>query len=350
MTVVVGIGTAKGAWFARSEDRESWDISGPALKGWEVSTLGTAPDGSFLAGAGSPWYGAAVHRSADLEEWTQVVDGPAYTPEEGHTLERIWTFASVGPTLYCGVARAGLFRSDDNGLTWQANAALNDHESSSQWQPGLGGLTLHRILTDPSDPDHLWVGISAVGVWETTDGGSTWETRNQGVNLAAPNEQFDIGYCVHRIANDPGNPANIWRQDHMGVYRTSDGGRNWARIQNGLPGSGFGFVMVRDPASGALFNVPLESDEYRMPVDGNLRVFRSTDGGDSWHPSGTGLPDHAVYTPVLRDAMDVDGLERGGIYLGTTGGEVWYSADTGDTWHRFPITLPRISSVKVLST
>jgi hypothetical protein len=350
MTVVLGIGTAKGAWFARSDDRERWEITGPALKGWEVSTLGVAPDGTFLAGTGSSWYGAAVHRSQDLEQWDQVIDGPGYPPEQGHTLERIWTFAPVGDALYCGVARAGLFRSDDNGQSWQPNAALNDHASSQYWQPGLGGLTLHRILGDPTDSGHLWVGISAVGVWETTDGGQTWETRNQGVNLAAPNEHFDIGYCVHRIVNDPADPTHIWRQDHMGVYRTIDGGRTWERIQNGLPGSGFGFVMVRDPAGGALFNVPLESDEYRMPVDGRLRVYRSTDSGDSWHASGVGLPDHPFYTAVLRDAMDVDGLNPGGVYFGTTGGEVWCSCDTGDTWNRLPVNLPRISSIKVLST
>jgi photosystem II stability/assembly factor-like uncharacterized protein len=350
MGVVLGVGTVKGAWFARSEDRVAWEIDGPHHKGWEVTTFGHAPGGDYLLTTGSNWYGAAIHRSRDLTDWKQIVDGPAYPSSTGHTLERIWHLTTDGDRLFAGVAEAGLFSSDDDGATWQPVTALNEHASRAAWQPGLGGLALHRILVDPSDPNRMWVAISAVGVFASEDGGGSWELRNKGVTLAAPSDKHDIGYCVHCIVADPANTDTIWRQDHRGVYRTGDGGRTWERIENGIPGAGFGFPIVRDPGTGHLFVIPLESDEYRIPVEGRLRVFRSTDGGDSWHPSGAGIRDEPSYAGVLRGAMDVDGLDRGGIYFGTTGGEVWFSTDVGDTWQRLAATFPRISSIKVLAT
>jgi photosystem II stability/assembly factor-like uncharacterized protein len=348
MAVVIGIGTLKGAWFARSDDRRTWELDGPHLKGWEVSTFGRAPGGDHLLGTGSSWFGGAVHRSSDLSRWEQIVDGPAYGEESGRKMDRVWTLATVGDRVYAGVAEAGLFASDDDGTSWAPVAALNDHESAGAWQPGFGGLCAHRILADPDDPARVWVGISAVGVFASEDRGASWELRNAGLPQVAPTEGFDIGYCVHSIVADPSDADLIWRQDHSGVFRTSDGGRSWERIQNGIPGSGFGFPIVRDAASGSLFVVPLEADQYRAPVDGLLRVYRSTDGGDSWHATGPGLPDHPVHTGVLRDAMDVDGLDTGGVYFGTTGGEVWISPDTGESWERLPATFPRITSIKVL--
>jgi photosystem II stability/assembly factor-like uncharacterized protein len=349
MSAVLGIGTMKGAWFARSDDRVSWQVDGPYLKGWEVTSFGQAPGGDYLLGTGSSWYGAAIHRSPDLTDWGQIVASPSYEGSEDRKLARIWTIATSGDRLYAGVADAGLFTSDDDATTWHPVPALNDHPTRSAWQPGLGGLALHRVLCHPSDPDRVWVAISAVGVFATEDGGATWELRNTGVTSAGPTEEHDVGYCVHCITADPDDPDTIWRQDHKGVYRTSDGGRSWEKIQNGIPGAGFGFPVARDRASGRLFLVPLESDEYRMPVDGNLRVYRSEDRGDSWHASGTGLPHEPTYSGVLRGAMDVDGGEPGGIYFGTTTGDVWASIDTGDSWFRLPGNYPRITSIKVLA-
>lgn len=349
MGVVLGIGTVKGAWFARSDDRRNWEIDGPHHKGWEVTTFGRAPGGDYLLATGSSWYGAAIHRSPDLIEWEQIVDGPSYEGKEDRKLEGVWTITSAGDRLLAGVAHAGLFSSDDDGASWQPVEALNEHASRKDWQPGFGGLALHRILVDPADSQRVWVGISAVGVFATEDGGESWELRNSGVDIAAPSDDFDIGYCVHSIVSDPANADTIWRQDHRGVYRSGDGGRSWERIENGIPGSGFGFPIVRDATTGHLFLVPLEADENRLPVDGELRVYRSTDRGDSWHVSGSGLPDFPAFTGVLRDAMDVDGADVGGVYFGTTGGDVWASPDTGETWNRLPARFPRILSVKVLA-
>jgi len=346
VAVVLAIGTMKGAWVARSHDRSSWDLSGPYLRGWEVTTFGRAPGGDYLLATGSSWYGAAIHRSPDLEDWQQVVDGPAYHADAGRKLERIWTLTGVGERLYAGVAEAGLFTSDDDATTWQPVDGLNEHPTREHWQPGAGGLALHRLLTDPADSSRMWAAISAVGVLATTDGGTTWELRDSGVTPVIPSDQ--PGHCVHCIVADPDDADAIWRQDHRGVYRTADGGRSWEQIQNGVPGSGFGFPIARDPATGHLFIVPLESDEYRLPVDGRLMVYRSANGGDTWEESGKGLPADRVYTGVLRGAMDVDGTDPGGIYFGTTGGEVWASADTAESWQRLPVTFPRVLSVKVL--
>ncbi len=350
MAVVVGIGTVKGAWFATSDDRRTWQLSGPHHRGWEVTTFGLAPGGDVLLATGSTWYGAAIHRSSDLERWEQVVAGPAYPADADRKLDKIWSFAAAGERLYAGVAEAGLFVSTDDAETWEPVVALNEHETRSGWQPGLGGLALHRILVDPADPDRIWVAISAVGVFASEDGGSSWELRNGGVQIAAPGDEHDIGYCVHCIVAHPDDSNRIWRQDHRGVYRTKDGGVTWDRIEEGLPGTGFGFPVVRDPATGTLFVIPLESDEYRMPVGGALAVYASANDGDHWTRRSEGLRDEPSFVGVLRGAMDVDGLPNGGVYFGTTGGELWWSADTGESWQRLPATFPRITSVKVLAT
>ena len=350
MTVTLGIGTLKGAWIARSDDRSTWSITGPHLRGWEVTALGRAPGGDYLLATGSNWYGAAIHRSSDLDEWTQVVDGPAYDGDTDRKLERIWTFAHSEGRIYAGVAEAGLFYSDDDATTWHPVEALNEHATRPGWHPGLGGLALHRVLVDPADQQRMWAAISAVGVFATGDAGATWELRNAGVTATVPHDEDDIGYCVHCIVADHADADRIWRQDHRGVYRTSDGGVTWERIQNGVPGSGFGFPVVRDPRTGRLLIIPLESDEYRMPVGGGFSVYKSDDDGDSWTAARDGLPDEPSYTGVLRGAMDIDELDATGVYFGTTSGEVWASSDTGESWSRLPAAFPRVTAVKVLDS
>jgi hypothetical protein len=343
--VKLAVGTKKGA-FILDGNGDGWDLTGPLHAGWQVTTFGRAPGGDHLLATGSDWYGAALHRSPDLEEWEQIVDGPAWPEGGDRKMQSVWTVVRSGDTLWAGVSEAGLFRSDDDGATWHGVPAFNEHATRSGWQPGAGGLAAHRILIDPSDHRRLWVGVSAVGVFYSGDGGESWELRNEGVErTAADDDHEEIGYCVHRIAHDPDAPDRIWRQDHKGVYRTADGGASWERIEEGLP-SGFGFPVVRDDASGALFVAPQESDQRRMPTGGRFRVFRSTDDGDSWHESGTGHPEEGFYGGVLRDAMDADG--DGGVYLGTTSGTVHVTADGGDSWEILPQVFPRVLSVKVI--
>lgn len=334
----LAIGTEKGGYIIDGEG----DVTGPLFPGWKVSSFGRTPDGNYLAGLGSNWFGAAVHRSPDLKDWTQIENGPTYG--ESRPLNQMWTFHTVGDRIWAGVAEAGLFFSDDGGDSWQPVDGLNEHRTRSEWQPGFGGLCAHRILTDG---DRIWVGISAVGVFRSDDGGQTWELKNDGVPAAGVPDDSprpEVGYCVHNLDHDPDAPQRMWRQDHMGVFRSDDGGDSWERIENGLP-AGFGFVMRRDHASGRLFVLPLEADANRVPVEGRFGAYMSEDGGDSWSPAGTGWPDSPTYTSVLRGAVAADG--NGRIALGTTGGKVWLTEDTGDTWRELSPTFPRIEAVAI---
>jgi hypothetical protein len=343
--MTIGIGTEKGAFFLRRAG-DGWQVDGPVLKGWRVTTFGRAPSGDHLLATGSNWFGAAIHRSADLATWEQIVDGPSWPEGSDRKLNHIWTITGAGATRYAGIDDAGLFRSDDDGSSWQPVDGFNEHSTRGTWFPGFGGLAAHSLLVDPTDPARMWLGVSAVGVFRTEDGGATWALRNAGVEPTVPDDDHpEVGYCVHRIVGDPDDPETLWRQDHKGVYRSGDGADSWQRIEEGLP-AGFGFAMARDARTGALFVVPLESDERRMPVGGEFRVFRSGDRGESWGVSGDGHPEAAVYAGVLRDAMDTDGA--GGVFVGSTAGTIHISTDSGDSWAMLPEILPRILSVRVL--
>ena len=344
MGVRLAVGTMKGAFVLESGDRKTWTFQGPIFKGWVVSAFGRAPGGDYLLATGSSWYVAAIHRSKDLAEWQQIVDGPAYAGDQDRKLTKVWRMITSKDAIFAGVEEAGLFRSTDLGETWDPFEGLNEHPTRPGWYPGAGGLCAHAIVTDPAS-GRLWCGISAVGVFRSPDGGAGWSPINDGVPKTQEVEDHpSIGYCVHALVGDPKDPDRIWRQDHQGVFRTEDGGETWNRIENGLP-AGFGFAMALDQPSGALFVIPMESDEYRLPVGGELRVYRSTDGGDSWQISGTGLPESPTYAGVLRGAISSDG--EGGIYFGTTSGTLHYTTDVGETWHTLPQLLPRVLAVQV---
>ena len=187
----IGVGTEKGAFLLCSDDREVWSVSAPVLGGWRVTTFGRTPSGDHLLATGSNWYGAAIHRSVDFEEWEQVVDGPAWPDGSNRTLKNVWTIAAAGDRLFAGVDDAGLFSSDDDGRTWWPMAGFNEHETRGGWEPGFGGLSAHRILIDASNPDRMWAGVSAVGVFRSDDGGASWRPVNDGVEKTSPSDEFD---------------------------------------------------------------------------------------------------------------------------------------------------------------
>jgi photosystem II stability/assembly factor-like uncharacterized protein len=343
--MVVAVGTEKGAWFFDPRKRR---LEGPVLPGWRVTAFTDTAAGDYLLATASNWFGASIHRSPDLHDWAQVEDSPSWPEEGDRKLTQIWTFARRGERIYAGVDQAGLFTSDDNGSSWQPVDGINEHQTRDAWQPGFGGLALHSILIDPDDADRMWIGISAAGAFRTEDGGATWTPANKGVVKAAPDEEYeDIGYCVHKIVLDPDDSSTLYRQDHRGVYRTTDGGRNWTQTEEGLPSS-FGFPMVMDRSTKTLFIVPLSSDEQRLPVDGQFRVYRSTDRSRTWEVSGTGHPDVPTYTQVLRGAMDTD--NGGTVVYGTTAGTVGLTTDSGESWETMPWTFPRILTVNILQT
>ncbi len=346
MGIRLFVGTDKGAFVIHSQDRRSWKIEGPIFKGWKVTASMRDHRGTFLAATASYVYGAAIHRASDLTgEWTQVEQSPQYDKGGQRKMKQVWRLAGNEEALYAGVDEAGLFKSTDDGNTWQPITALNEHSSRHAWQPGAGGLCCHVILLDPTNAKRLWCGISAVGVFRSDDGGESWQPKNTGVPVILEDKtEPEVGFCVHGLVASPDDPNRIYRQDHLGMFRSSDGGDNWERNENGLP-SRFGFPIAMDRRTGTLFAAPLESDEYRLPCDGRLCIYRSTNNGDSWEDASNGLPDAHAYECVLRGALTVDDQDPCGVYFGTTSGSVYASADGGDSWQTLPCRLPRILSV-----
>lgn len=327
---MIFVGTVKGAFLV-----DGSRIEGPLFKGWKVTTSARDAKGRMFVGLASDVYGASIQVSDDLKKWRQIEKGPAY-PENGPKLKQIWTIRP-GATMYAGVDEAGLFESADRGESWKPVPSLNDHPTRKAWYPGAGGLCAHVVLTAGS---RVWVGISAVGVWRSDDGGKTWAAKNAGVPAVVEDKEHkDIGFCVHGLVQDPAKPDHLWRQDHAGVFRSRNGGDTWERIETGLP-SRFGFPIARH--DGALYVIPQESDEYRMAPEGKLRVYRSRDGGDHWEPMTDGLPQANAFTGVLRGAMDIDAA--GGVHFGTTGGTLYLGRK--DRWEAVKAEFPRILSVR----
>lgn len=351
--VVVLVGTNRGAFFFHSDEgRRDWRMTGPHLPGWEVySLLGDSRHGKrIFAGTSHLVFGTSLRVSDDMgETWTEIADGPRYSPESGFKLNRIWQLVPGGPdepdTLYAGVDEAGLFASRDRGATWQEVSGLTSHPTRPNWSPSNGGLCLHTILPDPTNPRRMWVAVSVAGIFRTDDGGATWQIRNMGLPYAATGTvPSEVDRSVHKLVLDPRQPDTLYVQLHTGVFKSTDSADSWQPIETGLP-SRFAFPMVVTP-NGDLFLIPLADNMMRTFVDGKLRVYRSRDGGASWAPSGEGLPTEPHYSAVLRDAMAVDTMEPAGVYFGTSAGEVFASPDAGDHWARLPGNFPRITAVK----
>ena len=345
------VGTRKGGFVLASDgDRSAWQIRGPLCEGWPIHDMTADPaTGAIFAGGGSPWYGAAVWRSDDLgETWTHSSLGLTYGDTDGAPrMETVWNVTPAHGAVYAGVEPAGLFRSVDGGKTWSHVEGLTNHPTRSAWEPGAGGLCLHSIVPHPEDPDRMWVGISAVGTFETQDGGSTWETRNKGVRADfVPGPPPEFGQCVHKLVIAADGGEHLYQQNHCGVYRSTDGGRQWEEITGALP-SDFGFPMAahpRDPQT--VWTIPLNgADKGRFVPDGSVAVWRTNDGGGSWSRAGDGLPQQDAYVNVLREAMAVDRLDPVGVYFGTSTGQLYGSADEGRSWRLIADNLPSIWSV-----
>jgi photosystem II stability/assembly factor-like uncharacterized protein len=251
-------------------------------------------------------------------------------------------------TVYAGVEDAALFRSSDGGQSWQELSGLRGHGTGPHWQPGAGGMCLHTILIDPTNPKRIFVAISAAGAFRTDDGGQTWRPINRGLkSQGIPDPEAEVGHCVHRIALHRSRPNVLFMQKHWDVMRSDDAGDTWHEVSGNLP-TDFGFpidVHAHEPET--IYVVPITSDSYHYPPDGKLGVYRSRSGGNEWEALTKGLPQRDCYVNVLRDAMAVDSLDTCGIYFGTTGGQVYVSPDAGDTWSAIVHDLPPVLSVEV---
>ena len=352
--VLILVGTKKGAFVLESDAaRKSWELRGPYCETWPMNHVIADPaTGTILAGGGSEWFGPAVWKSGDLgATWTHSSAGLAY-PEGETPIKAVWSLAKSGASLYAGVDPAGLFRSDDGGETWSHLGGLRNHPSRPHWNPGGAGLILHSLLPHPEDDKRLWVGISAAGVFHTADGGETWETRNRGTRADfMPEDQRypEFGQCVHCLVMAPGMPDRLYQQNHCGMYRSDDGGRQWTSIEAGLPSS-FGFPAAahpRDPST--LYLLPLNGDSAgRYVPDGKAAVWRTRDGGETWEDLRDGLPQGNTYFGVLRQAMATDRLEPAGVYFGTSTGSLYASADEGDSWTCVAQHLPTVLSVETM--
>jgi photosystem II stability/assembly factor-like uncharacterized protein len=364
--VRVLVGTRKGAFVLTADGaRKDWRVDGPHFAGLEVYHVAgspAAPDRVWAAPSTS-WFGQQVHRSDDGgRSWTAVGSDFAYAGVPGthqwydgtpHPWEfaRVWHLepsATDPDTVLAGVEDAALFRSVDGGSTWSELPGLREHGSGPHWQPGAGGMCLHTILPDPRDPARMLVAISAAGVFRTDDGGATWRPTNAGlVSEGIPDPDAEVGHCVHKLALHPDRPDTVYMQKHWDVMRSDDGGEHWHDVGGDLP-TDFGFVVdVHAHEPETVYVLPITSDAEHFPPEGKLRVYRSRTGGHEWEPLSRGLPQEHCYVDVLRDAMAVDGLDSCGVYFGTTGGQVYASADAGDTWAPIVRDLPAVLSVEV---
>lgn len=352
--VLILVGTKKGTFiFEGDADRRSWQLNGPFCETWPINHVVGAPDkGVIYAGGGNEWFGPAVWKSTDFgKSWTHSSEGLTYKEGE-EAVKSVWSLSEHNGILYAGVEPAGLFRSDDQGESWEHIEGLREHSSRPDWQPGGGGLILHSILHHPDDENRKWIAISTAGVFYTEDGGKTWEARNKGTRCDfLPEEQRypEYGQCVHSIAMAAGMPDRLYQQNHCGMYRTDDGGKSWTSIEEGLPSS-FGFPSAAHPSDPeTLFLIPLNGDIYgRYVPDGKAAVWRTKDAGKSWTALRNGLPQENVFFGVLRQAMATDSLDSTGVYFGTGTGSLYVSADEGESWNRIAEHLPVISSVEVM--
>jgi photosystem II stability/assembly factor-like uncharacterized protein len=364
--VRVLVGTRKGAFVLTSDGkREKWKVSGPHFGGWEIYHLKGSPvdPNRVYASQSSSWFGQQIQRSNDGgQTWEPVGSKFVYEGVPGthqwydgtpHPWEfkRVWHLepSLTDPdTVYAGAEDAALFRTTDAGQTWQELSGLRCHGSGPRWQPGAGGMCLHTILLDPSNPERIFIAISAAGAFRTDDGGLTWRPINKGLRSEyIPDPTAEVGHCVHRIAMNRSRPGVLFMQKHWDVMRSDDAGDTWHEISGNLP-SDFGFVVdVHTHEPDTVYVVPIKSDSEHYPPEGKLRVYRSRAGGNEWEALTKGLPQSDCYVNVLRDAMAIDSLDQCGVYFGTTGGQVYASADAGDSWNPIVRDLPAVVSVEV---
>ena len=388
--VRVLVGTRKGAFILSADGtRKNWELSGPHFAGWEMYHLKGSPadPNRIYASQTSGWFGQIIQRSDDGgKTWFQPGTPPGepktgpegmpkgesnkfvYDTSEGsgkpltthlwydgtqHPWEfkRVWHLepSHTDPnTVYAGVEDAALFKSSDGGTAWHELSGLRGHGTGPRWQPGAGGMCLHTVIIDEKNPDRIYIAISAAGAFRTEDGGQTWKPINRGLRSPyIPDPNAEIGHCVHHVALHPSRPEVLFMQKHWDVMRSDNAGDEWREVSGNLP-TDFGFVIdvhAHDPET--IYVVPIKSDGEHFPLDGKLRVYRSKSGGNEWLELSKGLPEKDCYVNVLRDAMAVDKLDSCGVYFGTTGGQVYCSADAGETWAPIVRDLPAVLSVEV---
>jgi len=356
-------GTRKGAFVLTSDaKRDKWSVSGPHFGGWEIYHMKGSPadPNRVYASQNTGWFGQLVQRSDDGGlTWQPVGNDFGYVGDAGTHLwydgtQRPWEFKRIWhlepspadpDVVYAGGEDAALYKSADGGVTWSELTGLRLQDSAPGWQPGAGGLCLHTIILQGS---RMFAAISAAGAFRSDDSGATWRPVNRGLHSEGiPDEDAEVGHCVHHVEAHPSRPDTLFMQKHWDVMRSDDGGLSWTEVSGNLP-TDFGFpIAVHPHEEETIYVVPITSDSLHYPPDGQLRVWRSRSGGNEWEPLTNGLPQQDCYVNVYRDAMAMDGLDSAGLYFGTTGGQVYASADSGDSWAPIVRDLPAVLSVEV---
>ena len=345
------VGTQKGAFILSSNlQRKTWTLRGPLLKGAEVNDVVLDTRGAHVlyACVNSYWWGANVHMSHDFgKTWSESEGGVRFEESSGKKVARVWCVkpgrANEPKVLYAGVDPGALFKSEDSGKTWGEVKSLSEHPTKQLWMPGAGGLMVHSIVLHPSDSKKMCVGISAAGVFATEDGGKTWYARNKNVLADFKPEKYpEAGQCVHHLEAHASKPEMLFQQNHCGVYRSDNEGKEWIDISEGLP-SRFGFpIQIHPHDPDTIFVIPEEGAEFRASATGRFAVYRSTNRGATWRKMTEGLPGKPSFLHVHRQAMAHDTLDPFGLYVGTTGGHIYWSRDDGKSWKLLTEYLPPI--------
>jgi hypothetical protein len=352
--VTLWVGTRKGAFVFRTNDRKRWLIEGPLFRGNEVNSIVQDPrdPGTVYAAVHTLWFGAHLHVSRDGgKTWTLPRQEPAMKSIPNASLIRLW-YVQPGHEEDPGVVWAGgdpgaLFRSGDWGATWDEVSSLTAHSTRSRWTLSMGSLSLHSIQCPT--PRRILAAVSVGGAYRSEDGGATWEPFNRNVraDFLPENAKYpDVGQCVHKLLAHPADPDMLYQQNHCGVYRARSNAAKWIDITGGLPARfGFGLAL---PASEreTLFTVPIESSDFRCNPDGRFRVACSRNSGKTWQLLSNGLPQRNTHLGVFRDGMYADPLSPAGVYVGTTGGTLFYSRDSGKKWDVLAQYLPPIYSIR----
>lgn len=347
------VGTRKGCFILEgSADRRSWKVRGPFCESWPIyNAIYDAESGTIYAAAASEWFGTTIWRSSDLgETWAQSSEGLSYG-ESGRKLTKVSGLAAAHGRLLAGADQIGIFESRDGGETWSLYSEIDGVPTRDGWDERdlrpPGDLGVPAMIPDPDDAAHLLAVVQGIGAFETADDGKTWTPRNRGLRADWPLENPEVGYCVHKLVRSPADPQRFYQQNHVGVHRSDDAGESWVEVTEGLP-SEFGFAAAAHPHDpDTCYVIPLDGEHGRCMPEGKAAVWRTRDAGSTWERLDEGLPQRDAYLGVLREGLAIDPLDMPGLYFGTSTGQVFASADEGETWSEIASYLPGVASVEV---